>query len=77
MLQELERYSGQNTIEGMQANNCPGYLVPQPLLRTINSYDSVIAAKSSSFIDNMVNNIAKSTSCRIPKPLNTCFESCI
>jgi hypothetical protein len=63
LMQELVRYHGQNTIEYMQGNNCPGYLVPLPSLCTIKSYESTITAKSDSFIDSIAHNIAKSASC--------------
>jgi hypothetical protein len=32
VLQELVKFYGQITIEYMQGNDCPGYLVPQPSL---------------------------------------------
>jgi hypothetical protein len=63
LLQELVRFHGRNTIEYMQGNNYPGYLVPLPSLHTIKSYESTITVKSGSFINSILHNIAISASC--------------
>jgi len=62
-LQELVKYNGQNSIEYVQGNNQPGYLVPQPLFCYGEKYESAITAKTTSFMDNIVSNISKSATC--------------
>jgi hypothetical protein len=63
LLQELVKYNGQNSIEYVQGNNQPGYLVPQPLFCYGEKYESAITAKTTSFMDNIVSNISKSATC--------------
>ena len=63
LLQELVKYNGWNSIEYVQWNNWPGYLVPHPLFRSIEKYESAITAKTTSFMDNIVSNISKSATC--------------
>jgi hypothetical protein len=60
LLQELVKFYGQKTIEYVGSNNCNVCLISFPSLRKINRYDTELSKKGS-VIDEMVNNVAKSS----------------
>jgi hypothetical protein len=65
LLQELVKYNGRHSIEYVQGNSHPGYLVPQPSFCSEEKCKDAITAKTTLFMDNIVSNISKSASCTI------------